>query len=289
MRFGISTHLYHDERLSSRHLEEVAAHGFESIELFATRSHFDYHDEARIADLERWLKQTGLVLDGIHAPVMESYDRGQWGRAFSIASADSAEREEAVRETARVLDIVRRVPAGVLVVHVGLPRAHAAAGRDTRDAARRSLEVFAGIAAPLGLRVALEVIPNQLSSAASLVRLLEDETELPGAGICMDAGHAFLMGDLTDAIETSSGHVITTHVHDNHGARDEHLVPFDGGIDWPAAMTALQKIGYEETLMFEVGATAPSSEVLARTRRARERLEQLMIVQPLDLEAEPRT
>ena len=49
MRFGISTHLYHDQRLSRDHLAQIAAHGFEAVELFATRSHFDYHDPAAIA------------------------------------------------------------------------------------------------------------------------------------------------------------------------------------------------------------------------------------------------
>ena len=36
------------------------------------------------------------------------------------------------------------------------------------------------------------------------------------------------MGDLVDAIETVSGHLITTHVHDNRGKLDDHLAPFDG-------------------------------------------------------------
>ena len=27
------------------HLVHIAAHGFEAVELFATRAHFDYHDD----------------------------------------------------------------------------------------------------------------------------------------------------------------------------------------------------------------------------------------------------
>ena len=46
MRFGISTHLYHDRRLERAHLAQIAGAGFETIELFATRSHFDYRDGA---------------------------------------------------------------------------------------------------------------------------------------------------------------------------------------------------------------------------------------------------
>ena len=50
MRFGISTHLYHDQKLDRSHLSQIAEFGFHSVELFATRSHFDYRDEA-----EGWL------------------------------------------------------------------------------------------------------------------------------------------------------------------------------------------------------------------------------------------
>ena len=44
LRFGVSTHLFHDQRLDRDHLVEIAAHGIDCIELFATRTHFDYHD-----------------------------------------------------------------------------------------------------------------------------------------------------------------------------------------------------------------------------------------------------
>jgi len=30
------------------------------------------------------------------------------------------------------------------------------------------------------------------------------------------------------------------HLHDNHGEKDEHLPPYDGTIDWPAAIKLLK-------------------------------------------------
>ena len=72
-----------------------------------------------------------------------------------------------------------------------------------------------------------------------------------------------------DAIETVSEHLIATHVHDNRGRTDDHLVPFDGTIDWPAALTAVQKVGYEGTLMFEIAAHGSAKDTLARRRGRR--------------------
>ena len=73
-----------------------------------------------------------------------------------------------------------------------------------------------------------------------------------------------------------AGHVITTHVHDNRGRTDDHLVPFEGTIDWPAAMTAVQKVGYDQTLLFEIGAHGSTKDALTRAQNARKKLERLL-------------
>jgi sugar phosphate isomerase/epimerase len=81
------------------------------------------------------------------------------------------------------------------------------------------------------------------------------------------------MGDLGDAIETVSRHPWTTHLHDNRGRHDNHLVPFAGTIDWAAATVETQKIGYNDVLMFEVANTGDPVDVLRQSAKARERLE----------------
>ena len=275
--FGVSSHLYHNYRLSREHLQEIAAHGFERVELFATRTHFDYHNPAAIADLQQWLAEAGLELHGVHAPIGESFDGGRWGPPLNIASPDAASRAKAMDETERALQIARRIPFGVFVTHIGLPRSQPAAATDnSREAARRSLAALSELAAPLGVRIALEVIPNELSRAGSLVHFVETELEDRSAGLCLDFGHAHMDGDLVDAIETVSGHLLTTHVHDNRGRTDDHLLPFEGTIDWPAAVTALQKVGYDGTLLFEIAAHGSAKETLQRARKARERIERLL-------------
>ena len=122
----------------------------------------------------------------------------------------------------------------------------------------------------------MEVIPNALSTASALVHLVESDIEATALGICMDVGHARLMGDVVDAIETCSGHLITTHLHDNRGRSDDHLVPGKGVIDWDAAMLAFQKIGYDGVWMFELAATAERKATLEQAVKARDRFEALL-------------
>ena len=275
--FGVSSHLYHNYRLSREHLLEVAAHGFERVEIFATRTHIDYQNPAAVADLQEWLADAGLELHGVHAPIGESFEGGRWGPPINIASPDPAARARAMEETERALQMARRIPFGVLVTHIGLPRSQpAAATENSRDAARRSLDELQRLAAPLGVMIALEVIPNELSRAGSLVHFIETELESRSAGICLDFGHAHMDGDLIDAVETVSGHLVTTHVHDNRGRTDDHLLPFEGTIDWPGAMTAIQKVGYDGTLVLEIAAHGSAKDTLQRARKARERIERLL-------------
>jgi sugar phosphate isomerase/epimerase len=264
MRFGISTHLFHEQRLSREHLAQVAAHGFEAIEVFATRTHFDYHDASAIAALGAWLKETGLALHGIHAPITDRLDVGdKWGAVISNGVSDNAKRQAAVKEAAAALDIARQIPVDVFVVHLGTPTVQGG-------------ENICRLAEPIGIRVALEVIPNPLSDAQSLVTLLERDLDAPRAGICLDFGHAFLMGDVPDAIETVSEHLITTHVHDNGGKTDDHLVPFDGRINWSVALMTMQKVGYDGTYLMEIANTGSPADILKKAQAARGRFEKLL-------------
>ena len=108
---------------------------------------------------------------------------------------------------------------------------------------------------------------------------LEEDAELGEAGICLDVGHAHLVGDVMDAVETCSGHIVTTHVHDNGGKRDDHLVPEKGTIEWEGVMMAFQKVGYDGAWMFELAPADDWRAVLERAATARGRLERLLHIE----------
>lgn len=273
----MSSYLYVDRRLGREQLREISAAGFNAIELFALRTHVDYHNESAIANLQQDLADARLVLDSVHAPISESATGGRSGALLNLASPDGPSREHAVDEALHALHIARRLPFSVLVVHPGVPRAQQQTPVDNnRDAARRSIETLATAAEPLGVTVAVELIPNALSKPESLVYFIDDVLEAGAASICLDMGHAHLGGDVVDAIETVSEHIAAVHAHDNRGREDEHLVPFEGTIDWPAALTTLQKVGYEAPIVLELASRGSTPETLARASVARRRMEQLL-------------
>jgi sugar phosphate isomerase/epimerase len=273
-RFGISTHLFHGQRLDREHLVEVAAHGFDVVEVYATRTHFDYHDPAAAAELAEWLDDTRLGLHSVHAPTTLAYQGGVWGDTLSIATADEPRRRQAVSEAIAALGVAKTVRFPYLVVHLGVPSSETAA--NSRGAAARSLEELGQAAQAVGVGLALELIPNGLSLAPRLVQWIEDDLELPSAGICLDVGHANMAGDVMEAIETCSGHIVATHLHDNRGKRDDHLVPGEGTIDWEGVLMAFQKVGYDGLIMFELENTSTAREVLEKTVSVRRRFEAIV-------------
>jgi sugar phosphate isomerase/epimerase len=213
----------------------------------------------------------------VHAPITACFGQGdRWAATFSNAVQDAALRLAAVKETDAALQLARHVPFDVLVVHLGTPTSKNNPGDNSRAASLRSAEEICRLAEPLGVRVAFEVIPNPLSAPAALVGLLERDLDAPHAGICMDFGHAFLGGDVPDAIETAAEHLIATHVHDNHGRSDDHLAPYLGAIDWDAALVTMQKIGYDGPLLMELANTGSPAAVLEDARRARQRFERAL-------------
>ena len=256
----------------------IAAHGFETIEVFASRTHFDYHDPLAVGQLGEWLSDTRLQLHSTHAPVTEGIRAGKWVGSFSNASGDETRRKAAIAEAQVALRVAEQIPYQYLVVHLGMPLGEQIPANDNQPAAsRRSVEEIVALASAVKVRVALEVIPNQLSSAAALVRLIEEDLEGIDVGICLDYGHAHIMGDLGEAIELVGGHLLTTHVHDNGGRRDDHLLPFAGTINWDTAIVETQKIGYDGVMILEVGGGGDPVEVLKKAVKARERLDKTFV------------
>ena len=276
-KFGVSTHLYHEERLQKAHLEQVAASGFEAVEVFATRSHFDYHDEAAIRSLRDWLSEARLELHSVHAPITDVFAGGRTHRNYSTAFRDNDARKATLYEIGAALNIAKVIPFKCLVVHLGVPDAQRPGPDDNhRESALRSVMEIHAMAEAVGVNVALEVIGNNLSTAPDLNEILERHLEDIEVGICMDVGHAHIIGDAAEAIEMASEYLITTHIHDNRRQSDDHLVPFQGSINWAATVMAFEKIGYDGVLMYEVKAAENAHAVLERAVAARRKLEALM-------------
>ena len=92
------------------------------------------------------------------------------------------------------------------------------------DAAFSSLEHLRIFAKQRGVTIALENTPGELATPANLRQFITD-TRLTDLRLCFDIGHAHLGDGVLPSLETMRELVVTAHIHDNHGDKDEHLPP----------------------------------------------------------------
>ncbi|HTZ96531.1 MAG TPA: sugar phosphate isomerase/epimerase family protein [Terriglobales bacterium] len=248
---AMSTYVYVKERLHPGLLDGLARGGAQAIEIFAARQHLDYANRKQhVREIAEWFQNSAVPLNSVHAPMYSDYEFGRTGaEPLNIASTDRAHRIEAMDEIKRALELAEQIPFRFLVQHLGL-------GGESFDAykfeaAMTSIEHLRAFAKPLGVRVLLENIPNELSTPERLVEFIQT-SHLDDVGVCFDVGHAHIMSNVAEAFETVKNHVRSTHVHDNTKDRDSHLWPGAGSIDWKQTMELLNSAPQTPTLMLEI-------------------------------------
>jgi sugar phosphate isomerase/epimerase len=258
---ALSTYLFVNKKLTAALLGEAARAGVSAIELFCSRGHFDYRSADAAHELSLWLSGNNLKLHSIHSPTNRDFHLSrESGAPLSIFDPERLRRQEAVDEIKRALDLVEHIPFRYCVQHVARLRDIP----DDRkwDAAFSSLENLSLFARHRGVTLAIENTPGEMATSVNLKNFLE-QTRLTSVKLCFDTGHAHLDGGVPEALEIVRDFVATTHIHDNRGERDDHLLPYEGTIDWSATLSSLPP---EATLVLELkepAAAAGSADVQA--------------------------
>lgn len=271
MEFALSTHLYVSQRLGSHVLDQIIGQGIRQIEIFAARQHLDYHDPNHVRDVTQWFDDHELKLYSLHAPLFTDFDWGRsGGLAVSIAHTEKRHRIDSMDEIKRVLEVAERLPFRYLIQHMGLPDEDYDLNKF--DAAFTSLEHLKIFAKERGVQILLENTPNHLSTPERLLEFIQ-YTRLDDLKICFDTGHAHLGGGVQPAFQTLKDRVLSTHVHDNRGEKDDHLFPFDGGIDWQQTMRDFRAVDGQFPMLFELRDYGPELSGLPRLRETMTKLE----------------
>ena len=242
MQRVLSTYRYVRHPLSDALLSEIARAGIKEIEVFCALPHFNYTDSQSIRNLAAWLEEYGLTLHSLHAPTQRDLAPGrESGFPISISDAERIRRLDAVDEVKRALEVAEHIPFKYLVQHIGHSRQ--AADERSFDAAFNSLEHLNIFAKHRGVTIAVENTTGEFGSPSSLHEFVK-QTRLRDLRYCFDIGHAHIEGGVPAALEMMQGLIVTTHLHDNRGEKDEHLLPGEGTIDWDASLSAL-RVGNE--------------------------------------------
>lgn len=72
------------------------------------------------------------------------------------------------------------------------------------------------------------------------------------AGFCYDSGHHNYWSPNCDLLTQFGSRLMALHLHDNNRVEDQHLLPFDGTIDWVTTMHRIKQYGYSGSVTLEV-------------------------------------
>jgi sugar phosphate isomerase/epimerase len=237
MQRVLSTYLFVNRKLTAALVGEAARAEISALELFCSRGHFDYRSADEARELASWLAGNNLTLHSIHSPTTRDFQlTRESGAPLSICDPERLRRQEAVDEIKRALDLVDHIPFRYCVQHVA--RSRDVPDQRRWDAAFSSLEHLSLFARQRGVTIAIENTPGEMATPANLRNFLV-QTRLTNVKVCFDVGHAHLEGGAPAALEIIRDFVATTHVHDNRGERDDHLLPYEGTMDWNAVLAAL--------------------------------------------------
>jgi sugar phosphate isomerase/epimerase len=287
---GLSTHAFFDHRLHPGHLDALKTAGARTggrmtIEVFAARHHFDYTEPQSIRETAAWFRSNdvGAVL---HQPLYIS-DRAdaQWSRHvapnLNLISERKSGRIASMDEVKRAIESAEQIPFTAVVIHLGI--------RDSPwdepaiEHALTAIEHLKAFASPLGVRLLLENLQNEVTTPEHLLYILK-AGHFDSVGVCLDIGHLHLSQSAAEATPDSGVHAAITLLGDNHGPfahsdemKDEHLWPCDstgegmreGMIDWQVVAPILATLPASTPFILEpsIDREEPTETV---TRKAEE-------------------
>jgi sugar phosphate isomerase/epimerase len=271
MEYALSTYLFSEQRLSSHILDQAVRAGIRQFEIFAARQHFDYQDKNHVRDVAQWFKDNDIKLHSLHAPLYAGLEgRRSGGHPISVTHLERGHRIDSMDEIKRSLEVAERLPFHYLILHMGLPEET----YDLRrfDSAFTSIEHLRIFAKERGVQILLENIPNELSTPERLLSFIR-YTRMDDLKVCLDVGHAHMVGGVEPAFVALKERIASTHVHDNRGDKDDHLMPYDGEIDWDKTVGDFRALEGQFPIVFELRNYGPEVTNFDKLREVMEKFE----------------
>jgi len=182
---------------------------------------------------------------------------GVYGEPFDPSAPKEEDRQSAADTFKAEGEIALELGGPLVVVHCSTIRTGgiSPAERERRISQLKKTIVELGrFGQYVGVQYAFENLPGYHAvgyDVAELAGILSD-LAVPNTGMCLDTGHAHMVGDAAEAIMQTNRQIIYVHLSDNSGNGDDHDMPTYGSLDTDATARALRRVGYHGTMMLEV-------------------------------------
>ena len=213
----------------TQNLKRIKDNGFEAF--FASQ---EQYTRPVVSALKEQAEKLGLYFDFIHGPF------------FGLNGLWSAE------ETPPLIAQIRESIDAADEARVKTVVVHASSGWTPPPVSDRGLQRFDGLVEYAEKKNVILAFEN-LRKLGNLACLLDRYENNAHVRFCYDCGHAHCFTMNVPFLDFYGDKLVCTHIHDNHGVRgeDEHLLPFDGNIDYAPVIRGFDRAGFAGTLMLE--------------------------------------
>ena len=244
MKIGVTQIILGDASLEQS-LELCQAAGYETIELVFGQDkdlNVDMGPE-ELAQVKARCAAAGVEIGSVIAWYRE---RG------NLMSRSAAEREQCCKSLVRSLEIAGALGVDGVLLHPGqltVEGTYTQAWDDLRDA----LKEIAPIAAANGAAIGVENVWNKFLLSPMEARRFVDEVDSPWVGIYLDTANMMAYGFPEHWIRELGSRIKKVHFKDFKRRQHKFVNLLDGDTDWPAVMAQLRAIGYDGSVIHEVG------------------------------------
>ena len=211
------------------YIECVAKVGFNSV--FTCGNDKDF-----ISFIKRKCIEYGLEYETLHAP----FDNinALWSKEAGT---------EVVKMLSESIDLAYDNGIGIVISHLSSKENCP----PVTDAGLHNFDIIVNYAAKKNITIAVEN-QRKLGNIATILELYGKDSNVQ---FCWDVGHEKCFARGREYMPLFGDRCIATHIHDNNMIYncDEHLIPFDGKIDYRRTAQLLKQYDYQGTLMLELG------------------------------------
>ncbi len=236
---SISTTFNYDIPLH-RQVFMIKKAGFTHISLGASNlEHSGYFTAAGRRNIRKPTKEAGLETCSIHAPFKGDVDISSSDRKIALSTFDLFKK---------CIDAALDLKARTLIFH---PSPDNIADIDIRK--KVLIEQVLALLKYIGdndLQLAIENLRFTLVN--QILTFLLDKIPSEKYGLCYDSSHDNLVSNPFAILKRYGDRLLTTHIADNAGVHDDHMLPFEGSFPWDKFNKIFAEIGFKGIFLLEV-------------------------------------
>lgn len=221
--------------------------GFKFISLSGDREHTGYHTEERRGEIKRLLSRYRLQIVSIHAPY-----KGDDG---DLSALDKVKHKRFIGNVKGTIDAAEDFGVEIVDLHLNA-RFKGKATKERIERVREAMGELSDYALSKRVKLSCENLPEE--NSYPIFETILKEFNFPHIGVCYDTSHAHIAQKDFSILKEYRPRLFSIHISDDLSKNDDHLLPYQGDIDWEDFKKIFKELDFHGVVMIESSMSSTS-------------------------------